>query len=91
MRRILNKLLRDFWTTGTPRCDRRARRPQSARPGVKPQLECLEKREVLSTSSASLHAVTDVFGNNMADFLQSTAGQAPQLIASTNRLDNGGR
>jgi hypothetical protein len=62
----------------------------SGKSTFRPQLEALETRAVLSTSSASLHAVTDVFGDNVAIFLQSTAGKAPQLTTSSNILGNEG-
>jgi hypothetical protein len=70
----------------------RKKKPAPKRNNFRPQLESLEKREVMSASSLSLHAVTDVYGNNVAVFEGSyttAAGQFTGLISSTNLLGNG--
>ncbi|HLW68412.1 MAG TPA: hypothetical protein VKS79_24050 [Gemmataceae bacterium] len=69
------------------------KKPARKNNNFRPQLECLEKREVMSTSSLSLHAVTDAYGENVAVFVGShttTAGTFTGLIASTNRLGDDG-
>ena len=53
MRRFLSNLVRDFRTTTAARSARRASRRASL------QVESLERREVLSVSSPSIHAVGD--------------------------------
>jgi hypothetical protein len=65
----------------------------SPKRNFKPQLESLEKREVMSASSLSLHAVTDVYGNNLAVFEGTSPYEGNQftgLIFSTNQLGNAG-
>jgi hypothetical protein len=65
----------------------------SPKRNFKPQLESLEKREVMSASSLSLHAVTDVYGNNLAVFegtYTNNGNQNTGLIFSTNHLGNAG-
>jgi hypothetical protein len=69
------------------------KKPARKNNNFRPQLEGLEKREVMSASSLALHAVTDAYGNNVAVFegtYTNNGNQFTGLISSSNQLGGAG-